>query len=428
MKTFVFLFFFIFGIIILGWGNDSEIALLLEHKKIDEVIKILQRKAELSDTEKTYLAFAYNEYALKILEDQPQTADKYFEKAIKLCPSLFVYRFNFAVKTYKQKRFRKTLSLLYDYNPTVLNGKKYGSALLLIALSYFHISEYSIALKYFEVLDQVKYSKVSEYMRKCYSKLGFDKNNEIVKVELHKQLKTQSTEHDIEKQFLDSSSEHFNIKSNFASPHSYSKIFQYFEQAYFQLGRNLNFYPSDKINVYLYRSKKQFQEATSSPDWVGGLWDGKKIKIPETYLTLNKKAMKRIIFHEYVHCFFSLKYRKSRGRLPLWLNEGCAEYFSIKYSSYQTYNSNYRNYQSIKDLSKVIGEFIKKSGYYYRSKNLYLAYFFGYKVVEFIMLKKGILGLDKLIKAFVRNDKTPFLTINYTEKTFVSDFVNFLLQ
>ena len=93
------------------------------------------------------------------------------------------------------------------------------------------------------------------------------------------------------------------------------------EEAYYKVGSDLGFYPSDILGAVLY-SGVRFHDITKSPSWSGAIYDG-RIKIPAGGLTEKTEVLERVIFHEYTH---AVVHRLSGGRAPTWLNEGLAQY------------------------------------------------------------------------------------------------------
>lgn len=105
-----------------------------------------------------------------------------------------------------------------------------------------------------------------------------------------------------------------------AHPELGSQVLEVLETAYNDIGRDLAFYPQVQVPVLLY-TQRDFAELTGSPDWSGGLYDG-KIRIPVGGVAGMKAQLRAVLYHEYVHV--AVRYLAA-GRSPVWLNEGLAE-------------------------------------------------------------------------------------------------------
>jgi len=91
-------------------------------------------------------------------------------------------------------------------------------------------------------------------------------------------------------------------------------------QAYVEVGMNLNSYPPGQIPVLIY-TRRDFSRITASPGWAAGLYDG-KIRIPLGGVNRVSAPLRAILFHEYTHVVVRTL---SGNRCPTWLNEGMAE-------------------------------------------------------------------------------------------------------
>jgi tetratricopeptide (TPR) repeat protein len=91
------------------------------------------------------------------------------------------------------------------------------------------------------------------------------------------------------------------------------------EDAYFTVGRKLNFYPSERTPVVLYATE-QFYDITQAPSWTGGVYDG-RIKLPVQGLIEHDPVLDRTLRHEFGHVLITAL---SRNRAPVWLSEGTA--------------------------------------------------------------------------------------------------------
>jgi len=91
------------------------------------------------------------------------------------------------------------------------------------------------------------------------------------------------------------------------------------EQAYARIGDFLQTYPRAPIAVVLY-TQQQFRDVTRTPEWSGGLFDG-RIRIPVRGGLADKREFERVLTHEYVH---ALVHGVATAGVPAWLNEGLA--------------------------------------------------------------------------------------------------------
>jgi tetratricopeptide (TPR) repeat protein len=96
------------------------------------------------------------------------------------------------------------------------------------------------------------------------------------------------------------------------------RIVDLLEEAYWRIGQLMSTYPTNPVTVILY-TREQFRDVTRSPEWAGGLYDG-RIKIP-TAGAASSDDLKRILEHEYVHAVVATIGGSSA---PTWLNEGLA--------------------------------------------------------------------------------------------------------
>lgn len=94
------------------------------------------------------------------------------------------------------------------------------------------------------------------------------------------------------------------------------------EAAYWRVGTTLYSYPPDVITVVLY-TREQFRDITESPDWAGGLYDG-RIRMPVQGALQNAREFERVLAHEFTHAL--VRSIAPRG-IPTWLHEGLAVFF-----------------------------------------------------------------------------------------------------
>ena len=99
-------------------------------------------------------------------------------------------------------------------------------------------------------------------------------------------------------------------------------ILDVLESAANVVGAELGLFPDARVPVGIYK-RTDFKTVTDSPDWSGGVYDG-KIRLPFGSLNEITPAMRGVLFHEYAHV---IVFELTRGNCPLWLNEGIAEMF-----------------------------------------------------------------------------------------------------
>ena len=97
------------------------------------------------------------------------------------------------------------------------------------------------------------------------------------------------------------------------------RALQMLEAAYWRIGTSLSSYPSSSMTVVLY-SQEQFRDITRSPQWAGGVFDG-KIRVPVRGALERPDEFQRVLTHELTH---ALIWTLAPRGVPTWLNEGLA--------------------------------------------------------------------------------------------------------
>jgi len=103
--------------------------------------------------------------------------------------------------------------------------------------------------------------------------------------------------------------------------------------AYNDVGLDFDVYPDEKIFVLIY-PKSDLKNLNYLPDWSAGVYDG-KIRFGED-LCERDDYFKAVLYHEYTH---TLVHILGGRKVPLWLNEGLAEYESRRFKSGEFLNS-----------------------------------------------------------------------------------------
>lgn len=122
--------------------------------------------------------------------------------------------------------------------------------------------------------------------------------------------------------FVAAESTHFSLRFEGAAVKNTlpQSILQTLDADYDNLVGQLGFAPHASIPVILYPDH-EFFDVTQAPSWSSAINDG-KLQIPIRGLTQVNGELARILRHELTHSFVN---QITRGRAPLWLNEGVAQ-------------------------------------------------------------------------------------------------------
>lgn len=166
------------------------------------------------------------------------------------------------------------------------------------------------------------------------------------------------------------------------------------EDAYFQVGRKFDLYPSERVPVVLYPSE-DFHDITQTPGWTGGVYDG-RIKLPSRGFAGGDPVVReRTLRHEYGHVLVN---QLSRGRVPVWLNEGAA-IWSEETQDGEREEWAYRTLagQELFPLSALAGPFTDLP-----DDRVPVAYAQSYLAVRALVARSGGHGLRELLAALGR--------------------------
>ena len=168
--------------------------------------------------------------------------------------------------------------------------------------------------------------------------------------------------------------------------------------AYDKICARLSYYPSKKIPVII-MDRTDFSMDTNLPYWIAGLYDGKiRLPIPaDNSGRIVSEELRQTIFHEFTHV---LIHGLSADKVPLWFNEGLAEYSSGKKTDYTLLKENLLNnsYISFANLNRSLYDKTNP-------QRMRLAYESSMSVVDYIFYRYGIRKIKKMIFLF-SEDKT----------------------
>src|SRR3972149_3224429 len=147
------------------------------------------------------------------------------------------------------------------------------------------------------------------------------------------------------------------------------------EEAYIKVGSDLDLRPEGRVEALLY-TRERFRDITRSPSWAGEIYDG-RIKIPAGGITEKTSELEKVVFHEYTHAVVR---DASKGRAPVWLNEGIAQYEEGRSSSEYA-----RILSEIAGTGKVRLRALEGSFMGFRSEQAQIAYLLSLSATEYII-------------------------------------------
>ena len=140
--------------------------------------------------------------------------------------------------------------------------------------------------------------------------------------------------------------DHFDIYVSDSSGYHLSFLEEHSENAYDKIQSLFNWSLKNRISIIVYDSHNDFQQtnviSSHLPEGVGGVTELLKNRVVIPF-DGSYKEFKHVIYHELVHAFIndcvyggnlkSMMANSIKVRIPLWMNEGLAEYIAEKWSS-----------------------------------------------------------------------------------------------
>ncbi|MCK4995231.1 MAG: hypothetical protein KAS13_09350 [Candidatus Omnitrophica bacterium] len=280
----------------------------------EEAIDKEERSYDLApDTEviKKTLAVYYNSYALE-LRDAGN-----FSKAAQ-CLKLAVDSFP------DEPILKKNAAALYlVWADNLIRKDEYDNAerMLVNAERFDEENPYLYVMR-----GEIAYTRDNYYRAKeNWSKaLEFNPSLYNVRIKLEKLEKDQETERNFSIKEL----EHFKLKFKGIDKQDLAEeVAEILRNAYREVGQDYNLYPRATVLVVIYPRNK-LKKLDYFPDWAAGTYDG-KIRFRENLIE-NKTYMKAVLYHEYTHVLVRIL---GGDKVPLWLNEGLAEYSAKKFKT-----------------------------------------------------------------------------------------------
>ncbi len=212
---------------------------------------------------------------------------------------------------------------------------------LLVETAYLHLrrSEYSAALDLIERARRIEPDSVEAAKLAGWADYGLNRVDDAVsewkralslKPDAEVQHALEKAERDAreEASYREGATAHFQLRYNGgAAPELAREVLQTLESEFDEISSTLNYTPAEPIGVILY-TNQTFMDITRAPGWVGALNDG-RIRVPVEGLTSMTAELERVLKHELTHSFVG---QKTGGHVPVWLQEGIAQYMEGKRS------------------------------------------------------------------------------------------------
>ncbi|HKQ61351.1 MAG TPA: tetratricopeptide repeat protein, partial [Candidatus Polarisedimenticolaceae bacterium] len=114
---------------------------------------------------------------------------------------------------------------------------------------------------------------------------------------------------------------HFNLRYDGDVDQALAQqLLDFLEDQYWSLTETFDHAPDQPVTVLVY-PLQQFRDVTQTPEWVGGLYDG-KIRVPLGGLRRIDARAAAVLRHELTH---AVVHSLAHGRCPRWLHEGLAQ-------------------------------------------------------------------------------------------------------
>lgn len=273
---------------------------------------------------------------------------------------------------------------------------------LLLNTAYLHLrrSEYSTALEYLHRARRVATDSADVAKLEGWAYYGLNRMGQAVEEwkraqrirpdpEVRQALEKAERDLREEGSYREGETSHFVLRYHgSAAPELARGILRTLEEHFRAIESELNFTPAEPIGVILY-TEQAFADITRAPGWVGALNDG-RIRLPVQGLSSVSTELSRVLRHELAHSFIQ---QKTRGRCPVWLQEGVAQWLEGRRSG-ETAQALVAVYEqnSPQSLAALEGAWMRLPG-----EVALHAYAWSLSVVEYIVQAGGMRDIERLL-------------------------------
>lgn len=219
--------------------------------------------------------------------------------------------------------YRRVLALVPDHL----------GALLYSAYLHLRKSEFTAALDYLERARRIAPDSPDAAKLAGWAHYGANRIDRAVEawklalrlrpdVEVERALEKAERELRAESDYRAGETLHFTLRYHGgAAPALAREILMTLEEHFRAIASELNYTPPEPIGVILYTGEA-FADISRAPRWVSAVNDG-RLRLPVQGLTSVTPELSRVLKHELTHSFLA---QKTRGRCPVWLHEGLAQW------------------------------------------------------------------------------------------------------
>ncbi len=190
------------------------------------------------------------------------------------------------------------------------------------------------------------------------------------------------------------SSPHFDIRYEKSIAVDTGRFNKMLEDAYFSVGKDLEYFPPSRTVVYLY-SEDDFKNIFKLPAIVRAFYDG-NIRMPYPRQAMKEEELKGYIRHEYTHAVISAK---TKNNCPVWFGEGIAMWEEYRGAD-QAVKDLFLKAKPEEDISiaDLATAFAADERAATKATKLRTYYLLAYTLVNYIIDNWGLEGLKDILK------------------------------
>ncbi len=386
---------------------------LLDKENYKKAIYYFERAFQSSPENKaikTSLAWAYTRYSITLMESANyDTAIGYLTKAYRIMPDINT-RQNLSL-AYRKKAFIRAekgewYGAIEDFTSSreIASESRSVSKNLLISLFNDAVTSYKAGREKIAIMCLIEASlvdddsRVFEFLGDIYYRrtdlenalFYWNRSLELYSgnAGLKEKLDKLSKEMELAKTEKERALPHFELRYERSLGIDVAAVSGILENAYLDIGRDLNYFPASKTIVFFY-SEKDFRNIFKMPSIVRAFYDG-NIRMPFPEDDLDKKELTTYLYHEYAHAVVSAL---TKNNCPVWFSEGTATWEGFEKNDKLAKDILLKTVENKEFSIASLGRAFDAGG-----KDMRLYYILSYTVVKYIVDNWGLGGLRDILK------------------------------